>query len=169
MKNNLSLKRTSLSTSLDVRSTLEWKMQTLNEAELDVQGGLADYIGLSLDEIETQKLNLKAVKAEVGLREKDLTAQSENIKAGAVEFMEQYGIEKLEGNIVSSVTVSKGKDATTKKKFVTELTKKQIEEMVIEAGFGFYEDVEVPATESKVRVNKRKIALAEVVEDENNS
>lgn len=164
MKNDLTTKRTSLSHSIDVRSTLEWKMQSLQENDLPVQEGIADYIGLALDEIALKENQLKQVKQEIAERQKELSEQKESIKSGSVSFFEQYGIEKLEGNIISSITIIKAKDAGTKKVFKTELSKKEIEDFLIESGLGFYEEEPTEATSASIRVNKRKIALSEVVD-----
>ena len=162
MKNDLTFKRTTLSTTDDVVNTLEYKMNSLQEQNLPLQEGLSDYIGLSLDEIEAQLLQLKAVKQEVSEREKSLKSHSKQIKEEGAKFLENYGIEKMEGNIVSSITITKGKPTSIKQKFVTELSKKEIEELIITSGFGYYEDIEVPETVDMLRVNKRKVIIPEV-------
>ncbi len=162
MKNDLTFRRTSLSTSADVVNTLEFKMESLQEQGLLVQEGIADYIGLSLNEIDAQLLQLKSVKQEVSEREKALKSQSTLIKEDGVLFLEKFGTEKLEGNIVSSVTIAKGKKASTKQEFKVLCTKEEMQNFLIDKGLGIMIDKEVPATKSKLRVNKRKIALAEV-------
>jgi len=162
MKNDLTFHRTTLSTTNDVINTLEYKMKSLETDGLPIKEGLADYMALSLDEIESQLQQLKAVKSEVADREKALKTQSEYIKVECVKFLENYGIEKLEGNIVSSVSIQKGKDAGTKKVFHTDLSKKEIEELVVNAGLGYYEPVETEATEPKLKVNKRRVITPEI-------
>ena len=162
MKNDLTFHRTTLSTTTDVVNTLEYKMKSLEEGGLPIKEGLADYMALSIDEIESQLLQLKAVKAEIAERENALKTQSEYIKVECVKFLENYGIEKLEGNIISSVSIQKGKEAGTKKVFHTDLSKKEIEEMVISAGLGYYETVETEATEPKLKVNKRRVITPEI-------
>lgn len=164
MKNDLTTKRTSLSHSTDVVSTLTWKMQTLTEQNLPVQEGIADYIGLAIDEIEFKENQLKQVKKEISERETELKYQKASIKEGAAVFLEQYGIEKLEGNIISSITINKAKEAGTKKVFKTELSTKEIQDFLIESGLGYYEEVETNGSKASIRVNKRKIALSEVID-----
>ena len=51
-------------------------MESLQEQNLAIQEGLSDYIGLSLDEIEAQLLQLKQLKQDVAEREKTLKCAS---------------------------------------------------------------------------------------------
>ncbi len=164
MKNDLTFKRTSLSTTDDVLNTLEYKMNSLQEQNLPLQEGLSDYIGLSLNEIEAQLLQLKSVKQEVSEREKTLKSHATQIKEDGAEFLKQYGIEKISGNIVSSITITKGKPVGIKHVFKTGLSKKDIETIIIDAGLGYMEATETPATKDSLRINKRKIAQAEIEE-----
>ncbi len=159
------IKKTSLETSTDVVSTLKWKLERLQEEERDPGTGLADYIYLATDSIAAQLEELKSLKKQILDREKQLKEQDTSIKEGTADFLLSMGLDKLDGNLVSSITISKGKPATTKQKFVSNISKKEIEELVVKSGMGYYEEVEVPATPDVVRVNKRKIALSEVVED----
>ncbi len=164
MKNDLTTHRTSLSHTNDIIGTLEWKIKVLTDSELPVQEGLADYIGLSIEEIEMQERQLKELKAQLSAREKELKEQKQNILQDGAKFFEQYGIDRMDGNMVSSVTITKGKDATTKQKFVTNLTSKEKEALIYDAGFGHYEDVEVEALKPRLKINKRKIIVPEVEE-----
>jgi len=166
MKNDLTTHRTSLSHTNDIIGTLEWKIKVLTDSELPVQEGLADYIGLSIEEIEMQERQLKELKSQLAEREKELKEQKQNILQDGAKFFEQYGIDSMDGIIVSSITIQKGKESTTKKKFVTNLTTKEKEALIYDAGLGHYEDVEVEATKSKLKVNKRKVITPEI-EDEN--
>jgi len=166
MKNDLTFKRTSLSTTDDVLNTLEYKMNSLQEQDLPIQEGLSDYIGLSLDEIEAQLQQLKAVKQEVSEREKVLKSHSQQIKEDGAKFLDQYGIEKMEGNIISSITITKGKPETSKVKFKLLVDKKASETYLVDGGLAVFESVEVPATKDVIRVNKRKVIVPEI-EDEN--
>jgi len=160
--NDLTTKHTTLSTTNDVAETLKFKLERLKEEEKDTQGGLADYIGLSIDELDAQLEYLKETKAMISKREKDLKEQKEAILEGSAQFLLEAGAERLSGIFVSSVTVTKGKEATTKKKFKIIEDKKEVEKYLISAGLAVMEEVEVPATKAKVRVNKRKIIVPEV-------
>lgn len=162
MKNDLIFKRTSLSTSDDVDNTLNYKLQSLLSDNLPVQEGIADYIALSLDEISMQRLQLKAVKAEATERDKVLAEQERYVKEESAKFLIGQGADKLIGTVVSSITVSKGKKESTKKKFTLLVDKKESERYLIEAGLAVMEEVEVPATKATIRVNKRKTGTTTV-------
>ncbi len=153
---------TSLESTSDVVETLGWKRDTINAEGLPVESGLADYIALSLDNLDAQIKQLKAVEAEIKARKAAITEQKRAIKEETAYFLRSNGLDSLKGVICSSVTISDGKPATTKQKFVSNISKKEIEELVVKSGMGYYEEVEVPATPDVVRVNKRKIALSEV-------
>ena len=160
----LTLKRTSLSTTTDVVETLSWKLKSLQEDNKPVQEALADYIGLSITELDGQLSYIKEVKAEIASREKAIKEQKEAILEGAAKFLLDTGIDRLSGVAVSSITITKEKPASTKEKYTLLVDKKEAEQYLIDAGLAVMETVEVPETKAKVRVNKRKIALAEVVE-----
>ncbi len=160
-------KRTSLETTTDVNETIEWKIDTLKEKSLPVPEGIADYVSFALQNLQGQLDQLKAVKAEIKDRESALKAQTERIKTGVAEWLTDNGLDKLEGNIVSSITINKPGEATVKQVFKTNLTKKEQEQLIIDAGFGYYETNEVEAKPASIRVNKRKPGTVTV--DENPS
>ena len=164
MKHDLTTKRTSLSNSKDVVSTLDWKVSQLVEQKKPVQEGISDYIGMSINELDSQIDYLKEAKTAINKREKQLKEQKEAILEGTATFMINSGAERLEGIFVSSVTLTKAKDATTKEVYSLIVDKKEAEQYLINAGLAIMETKEVPATKAKVRVNNRKIALSEVVE-----
>jgi len=187
MKNSLSIKKTSLSTTSDVPNCLEWKISSIKEVGLDVEQSLADYIALSIDEVENSLNQLKQLKADIKNRESELKAQKEKILVDGAEYLHSLDIDRLNGNIVSSVTVSKGKEATTTetevKELVINITEAEVEELLI--GLGKAEIVTkmvektsnaIPSKEivtkmvektsnaipSKLKINKRKIIVPEV-------
>ena len=164
MDNSLTIKQTSLSTSTDVVSTLKWKMDSLVEAEKDPQIGISDYIGRAVTEIESRLAYLKEMKSEAAALEKQLKEQKEAILEGTADFMEGFGAEKLAGVMVSSITITKAKAASTKPVFTSSLSKKEQEQLVIDAGFGYYKEVETKAIRHKARVNKRKVGTVTVEE-----
>jgi len=164
MRNDLTTKRTSLSTSSDVINTLEYKMAALQEEDKPVQEGLSDYIALALDEIAAQEGQIKELEAQIKERKKELKDQTRAIKEDGAKFLLKYGIEKMVGAIVSSVSVRKGKKAGTKKVFKTELSKKEIEEFLEESGLGYYDEVETEATSDVLVVNKRRVVTPEIEE-----
>ena len=162
--NNLTLKPTSLSKSVDVLSTLTYKLNALTEDGKDLQSGIADYVGRGLGEVENKLDYLKEVKAEIASEEKRLKEQKQAILEGTAQFVESFGIERLEGTLVSSITITKGKPANTKTKFTLLADKKACDAYLVDAGMAVMEEVEVPATKDKARVNRRKIAVGEIEE-----
>ena len=160
--NELAMKKTSLSTSLDIVDTLKWKMSALQESDNDVQTGIADYIGIAIGEIEGQEAQLKTLEKEIKERKAYVAGQKSNILINGVEFMEEYGISKLEGNLISSITITKTKEATTKKEFKLLCTKEEMQDFLIDKGLGMWVDKDVPEVKSKLRVNKRKVIIPEI-------
>ena len=127
--NDLMSKTTSLESSEDIQDTLEWKIESIKEKDLPVESTLTDYISLAVDNLQAQLLQLKAVKEEIKIRENDLKTQEKKIKEeGALFFKEHLGVDKLEGNIVSSVTVTKAREEKV------ELIEKEGKDVLIELG-----------------------------------
>lgn len=161
------MKATSLETSTDINSTLEWKINSLIEQDKNISNGLADYFGIGLGNIDNQLSQLDELAKDINARKKDLKAQITAIKQEGALFLQSQGIDKLEGVLTSSVTITKGKHETIKTVFKLLTDKKASEAFLVDSGLAVYESVEVPATKDALRVNKRKIALTEVVEDAN--
>ena len=171
-KNNLVFKHTSLETSSDIGDTLSWKIESIKEDNLPIDTSLADYISFSVSNLESQQLQLKAVKQEITQREKAIKSQIESIKIDGGLFLLENGLERLDGLICSSVTVSKAKECviTTQevKEFVMNISQAELEELLIGLGKAEIVTKTVEKTSnyipSKLKINKRKIALAEVEE-----
>lgn len=93
----------------------------------------------------------------------------ENIKTEGVKFLEQMGVEKLQGHIVSSVTISKAKPSSTKTKEVLKylVSKEEIEELLVTLGKAEWETVTTTSDEipQKLRVTARRVKNVEI-EDE---
>lgn len=172
MKNNdLVFKHSSLETTMDVKDTLKWKMESIRDQNLPIDTSLADYIAFSVDNLEAQKAQLKAVKVELSQREKALNDQIDNIKEDGAAFLLENGLNRLDGLICSSITVSKEKESsirtTEKKEFVINITQAELEELLIALGKA---EIKTVITEkksnyipAKLKINKRKIALSEVI------
>ena len=169
-KNKLEFKHASLEVSLDVIETLSWKMESVREQNLPIDTSLADYIAFSVDNLEAQKLQLKAVKTEIAQREKALNAQIGRIKEDGATFLLENGLERLNGVICSSVTVSKAKEQVTTiteiKEFVINISQAELEELLIGRGKAEMKTVITEKTSnaipSKLKINKRKVIVPEV-------
>ena len=159
------IKPTSLETTPNVKETLEWKINSLIEQDKNVSNGLADYFGIGLGNLDAQLAQLDEVTKEINSRKKALKAQITAIKEDGAHFLESQGIDKLEGVLTSSVTINKGKPEGIKTVFKLLVDKKASESFLVDSGLAVYETVEAPATKDTLRVNKRKIALSEVVDE----
>ena len=112
MKNKLS-NHTSLEKASNVKDTLDWKIERIKKENLPVDTSLADYIAFSLENLEGQLNQLKALKREIKAREDYLKSQIDKIKVEGAEYLLGLGVDKLEGAICSSITVTKAKESKT--------------------------------------------------------
>lgn len=156
------IKPTSLETTDDIQDCLDWKINSLIEQDKNISNGLADYFGIGLSNLDAQLKQLDEVTKEINARKSDLKAQITAIKQEGAYFLEAQGIDKLEGVLTSSVTITKGKPETTKTVFKLLVDKKASEAFLVDSGLAVYESVDVAATKDAIRVNKRKIALSEI-------
>ena len=165
---NLIQLTTSLESSKDVIETLNWKLSAINEAGLPAQSGIADYISLALDNLDAQVKQLDYVMSEIKARKEVIKEQKAYIQEQSAQFILDMGIDKLEGAIYSSVTITKAKEPSTKEKrtFMLLCSKDEMEAFLVESGLAVYEveQVEIPAEKAKIRVNKRKV-LVGTIED----
>jgi len=68
---------------------------------------VADYMALAIDNLSTKIDKIKQAENELKALKKDITAQIETVKIGSAKWLTEYGIDKLNGLIVSSVTVAR--------------------------------------------------------------
>lgn len=169
MENELSLKKhSSLESSSDVVDTLKWKLKALEDEERPIEEGIADYLGFTLDNltqsIDSKKFYIEELKK---LIKKD-EVQIEAIKVDGVKFLESLGVEKLQGHIISSVTISKGKEAQEKSKEVFKylVPVEEIEELLIVLGKAQRVTVTTVSDPipSKLRVTPRRVKNVEVLD-----
>ncbi len=156
------IKATSLEGTSDIKSTLDWKINQLTEDKRSISNGLADYFGIAVDNLTGQLDQLKKLESEIKERKKAISEQISLIKTDGADFLKENGIETLEGILISSVTINKGRGVTTKQKFSLLVPKKESETFLIESGLAIMESVEVPYSKDTLRINKRKIALLEI-------
>jgi hypothetical protein len=107
--------------------TLQTKLETaeresialiLNDKAMTVgANATVDYIGLAIDNISSQKERIKQAIIELREVQKSLEFQEDIIKIGVSEWMSDNGIEKLNGDRISSITI---------------LDKKETQELVID-------------------------------------
>jgi hypothetical protein len=167
MENNLTIKKHStLETNPKVVEVLNWKLQALEEEARPLEEGIADYIGFTLDNLQQSISSKKFYIEELKKLIKADEVQTETIKTEGVKFLEQLGVEKLKGHIVSSVNISKAKEPSKKEKQVLTylVSKEEIEELLITLGKAEYETVvtETKAIPKKLRVTARRVKNVEV-------
>ncbi len=153
-------KHTTLETTDNVEEVLRWKLKTLQDEGLPVEMGISDYVALGIDNIEAQLQQLKVLKEEIKLRELSLKEKKTKILTGTAAFMEQFGAEKLQGNIISSITIAPAKEEseTVKKVFKLTCSKEEMEKYLYDAGLATFENVTTvkPATPAMAKINKRR-------------
>jgi len=167
------LKKTNLQNTDDVAGTLRWKMKIIEEKGLPIESGLADYVDLAISNLTNELNYIADVKKQITDREKDVKTQIETIKIIGAVFMQSLGCDKLEGVICSSVTVTKAREAsteqTTTKVFTPLISDEEIQELLLALGKAEMQSVTetktVKALPAKLKVNKRKIANAEMIEE----
>ena len=76
-----------------------------NKLEHTSPQGLTDYIGLALDNLDDKLERIKIAKAELKMIEDEAKMQKEHIKMEVANLLQANGIDKLQGDRVSSITV----------------------------------------------------------------
>lgn len=152
---------TSLETATDVVATLNWKINSLMEQDKNVSNGLCDYFGIGLNNLDAQLEQLKQLEADIKERKKALTGQISHIKQDGARFLQEQGIDRLDGVLYSSLSVRKGAPATSKKKYKLLVSKRESEEFLVESGLAVYERVDVPETKDSLTIYNRKMPLVE--------
>lgn len=170
MENNLTIKKhSSLENNPKVVEVLNWKLQALKEEERPIEEGIADYIGFSLDNLKQSITSKKFYIEELKKLIRADEVQAEKIKTEGVKFLQQLGVDRLKGHIVSSVTISKAKPSTTKTKEVLRylVPVEEIEELLVTLGKAEWETVTTTSDEipPKLRLSQRRVKNVEVVED----
>jgi len=155
------IKKTSLENSMDIEDTLKWKLQRIEENNLPTESGIADYIALTVKNLEHEIEYIKTIEAEYAIDRKEKVQQIEAIKVEGAKFFEGAGIVKIEGIRCSSITVTKQKDAetteTTKKVFTPLISQADIEELLLGLGKAEMKTVTISKTSNfipaKLRIN----------------
>lgn len=166
-------KHTSLeSQDQSVKDTLDYKVKDFESRGVPVESGLADYISFGVSNIDTDLEKLSNYKKMIESQIKQLKEHKSKVQEECAEWLNNIGIKKLNGIACSSVTITKGKEATTEKTEVeTEIftmdgfqytSLKDLTDKLVEVGIGVYAlekettIKEVEATKDKVKINSKR-------------
>ena len=145
--------------SFDVMQYLDNKNKEILEQGLPIST-LTDDIAFEFDAIDSEIEKLKEYKNFIDKKIKELEANKVETSVRCANWFNNYGITKLEGVAVSSITLNKASEEveSIKKNFISILTKEQIEEHLINEGLARYEEEIVikPAKSSTIRINKKR-------------
>ena len=150
----------------EISATLDFKL-----AETSPEG-VADYIGLSLQNIGDRLDRIKDAETQIKLLKKELVAQQDIIKIGSAKWLSDSGIDKLQGIYVSSVSVSPSNYKNELKihneesiinqgYFKTVVDKTAVKNAILDGAKVDGAEIEVIYEENKIRVNSRKKVIDE--------
>ena len=147
-------KHTSLEVALDngktVKDVLDYKVQEATKKGLPVEATVADYIALSIDNMDTAIEKLKAYKNSIEEAMKALSTNKELTKQDVYAWMKEVGMDKLCGVSISSITAVES-GISVKRKFVLDVDNAKLEEM----NLGHYEEHITP-TSATIKINKKR-------------
>ena len=148
-------KHTSLEVALDngktVKDVLDYKVQEATEKGLPVEATVADYIALSIDNMDTAIEKLKAYKKSIDEAIKTLLDNKELTKQDVYAWMQEVGMDNLCGVSISSIT-SVDSGVSVKRKFVLDVDNEKLEEM----NLGHYEE-DITRTAATIKINKKRV------------
>lgn len=147
----------------DVKNILTWKLAQYQEQNIPV-GVISDYIAKGLDEVELKVDQLKNYKELIDQEIKDLESHKEVVKIKAAEWLQENGIDRLEGVEISSITLTKPCEAKEKKKIektlVCTMSKNEINDFLVTQDLAKYDKKEVtkitPAKPAMIKINKKR-------------
>ena len=150
--------------SQDTKETLNWKLEQLTNNNLPVEQGMADYIYFGVSNIDAKIKQLKDYKDEILKEVKNLEEYKSTVSEEIAEWIQEQGIDKLNGLECSSITINKGsekKEETSESvKFVLDIDNDRMEKFLVENGLAHYEKVTTTkvtlATKDKIRINTKR-------------
>lgn len=157
-------RKTSLETQEEIKDTLNWKLEQLKTKNLPVESGMADYVAFGVQNIDQDVEQLENYVKQLQEAIKAKKAHKTKVLEDVAEWLQEQGLDKLNGVMCSSITIAKAKEAKEEKKvfevFEHDLTQEEIEQAILESGNGEYIKKETtkitPATKAKIKVNSRR-------------
>ncbi len=83
----------------EIEAILDHKLETTSAHQV------ADYAALSIDNIENRIAEIKSAEQELKALRSALADQADIVKSGVASWLADTGLSKLQGNIVSSISV----------------------------------------------------------------
>lgn len=150
--------------SQDTKETLNWKLEQLTNNNLPVEQGMSDYIYFGVSNIDAKIKQLKAYKDGILKEVENLETYKSTVIEEIAEWIQEQGIDKLNGLECSSITINKGseeKEETSESvKFVLDISEKEMQDYLIVSGLAHYEKVTTTkvtlATKDKIRINSKR-------------
>jgi hypothetical protein len=151
------------------------------KAEAVGANATVDYIGMALDNIDSAKERIKNAIAELTEIRKSLESQEAVIKIGVSEWLTSNGIEKLQGDRISSISILEKKESKelivdneeaciNAGHFKMVIDKTSVKNALFEGDFIDGAHIETVHNEPSIRLNKkREKANTEVIVDESQS
>jgi len=153
--------RTALQTCGEVSEVLDWKLGEIENNNLPVSS-FTDYIIQGVTGYDNDIEKIDNYIAQLKLKKEELKNGKLKAEQGCAEYLFNSGIDRLEATLdgYSSITISKGKNASQreKKMFVCELTASEQKDKLVEHGYAFWklEVVDVAEVPSKIKINKKR-------------
>ena len=159
------VKRTSLEkVDTTIKETLNWKLEQLKSKNLPVESGLADYIAFGVENIDNDISQIDNYIKQLQAEKKAKTTHKAKVLEEVAYWLPGQGLAKINGVVVSSITITKGLEATetksTNKVFENYLSEEETHQLLIDTGNGCLRDVETvettKATQDKIKINKKR-------------
>ena len=153
--------------SQDTKETLNWKLEQLTNNNLPVEQGMADYIYFGVSNIDAKIKQLKAYKDEILKEISSLEKYQDTVKEDIADWIQEQGVEKLNGIECSSITINKEKEETeetkeTKEttKFVLDVSEREMQDYLVASSYAHWEKVSITkvtlASKDKIRINSKR-------------
>ena len=129
-----------------VSDVLNWKLEEIRNKNLPIEQGLADYISLSVNSIDEKIKQLDSYKNDIVKAIGEMKAHKDNVSTECAEWLNNQGIDKLNGFSCSSITITKEKEAeevkVIEKVLILDESQETINDFLVEEGYAHYETKE---------------------------
>ena len=150
--------------SQDTKETLNWKLEQLTNNNLPIEQGMADYIYFGVLNIDAKIKQLKAYKDEILKEIYSLEKYQDTVKEDIAYWIQQQGIEKLNGIECSSITINKGnkeiKEIKETTKFILDVSEIEMQDYLVASSYAHWEKVSTTkvtlASKDKIRINSKR-------------